>query len=306
MNIVFMGTPDFAANSLKALIDAGHKISAVFTQPDKPVGRKQILTAPPVKELALDNGLPVYQPNTLKDGEAEKLIKDIAPDICVVVAYGKLIPASMLNIAKHGCINVHASLLPKYRGASPIQWSIVCGEKVTGVSTMLLDEGMDTGDILLTSSTEIADTDTASTLWDRLSNMGADLLLKTLDGLENGSITPIKQDEALATYAPIIKKEDALIDWTKSANEINCLIRGLQTWPTAYTFVNDKRLKIFEAKVLNGIKGECGEILKQDTELVVACGNESALMITDLQLEGSKRMAAADMLRGRKLGINKF
>ncbi|MBQ7129298.1 MAG: methionyl-tRNA formyltransferase, partial [Clostridia bacterium] len=251
MNIVFMGTPDFAGESLKALYNEKYNISAVFTKPDMPVGRKHIMTPPEVKVIANELIIPVFQPSTLKDGEALKILKELNPDLIVVVAYGKILPKEILDLPKYGCINVHASLLPKYRGASPIQWAIVSGEKVTGVSTMYLNEGMDTGDILLTAKTEIYDNETAETLWDRLAKLGAELLLKTVKGLEENSITPIKQDEKKATYAPIIKKSDGLIDWSKSAFEINCKIRGLHNWPVAFTKLNGKILKVFSAEIVN-------------------------------------------------------
>ncbi len=306
MKVVFMGTPEFAVKSLQALLDGGHAVAAVFTQPDKPVGRKHILTPPAVKICAQQHGIPVYQPASFKDPKALEILTAIQPDVIVVVAYGKLLPEAVLHLPKFGCVNVHASVLPKYRGASPIQWSIVCGEKQTGVSTMQLDKGMDTGDILLTKTTEITDTDTAQTLGDRLCVMGADLLLQTLDGLKKGQITPQKQDETQASYAPIIKKSDGLIDWTQSADQINCKIRGLQTWPVAYTMAGDKMLKIYSAKVLPDVAGGCGEILSQDKALIVACGEDSALEITELQLEGSKRMPAQDFIRGRKFPFAAF
>ena len=305
MKVVYMGTPDFAVESL---INAGHEVCAVFSQPDKPVGRKQILTAPPVKEIALKNNIPVFQPISLKnDDTAYNIIKNENPDVIVVVAYGKLLPKSILDIAKYGCINVHASLLPKLRGASPVQTAIVNGDKVTGVTTMLLDEGMDTGDILLSREIAIENTDTAETMFEKLSVLGAELLIDTLNGLENGTVTPIKQDESLATHAKIIEKEDALIDFNKSANEIDCLIRGLHIWPVAYTYVNDKRMKIYSAEVVeNCNEGECGEILSQNKAITVQCGMNTALKITELQLEGSKRMRAVDFLNGKKLDIVKF
>lgn len=307
MKIVFMGTPDFAVPCLDSLINAGHEICAVFSQPDKPVGRKQILTAPPVKARALELGIDVYQPSSLKnDDTAYNIIKELNPDVCVVVAYGKILPSNILYATKYGCINVHASLLPKYRGASPVQWAIVCGEKKSGVSTMLLNEGMDTGDILLQSETEIGENETAEELFDRLSEMGAKLIVKTLEQLENSMITPIKQDEKKATYAPIIKKEDALIDFNKTAYEICCLIRGLHFWPVAYTMVEGKRLKIFSANEIKAEKGESGEILSQEKSIVVKCGGNSAIEINEIQLEGSKRMMTADFLNGRRLNVSKL
>ena len=302
MKIVFMGTPDFAVPCLQALIESEHEVAAVFTQPDKPVGRKHILTPPPVKVCAFDNDIPVYQPESVKkDDTALNIIKDIAPDIIVVVAYGKLLPSEILSAAPYGCINIHASLLPKYRGASPVQWAIVCGEKVTGVTAMQLDEGMDTGDILLMRECEIGDNDTAIDMFDKLSKLGADVLVDTLSKLGSGEITPIKQDNDIATYAPIIEKQDGQIDFTKSAHEINCLIRGLNIWPVAHTYVNGMRLKIYAADELCCDKGSCGDIITQDGEIIVKCGGDTAIRITDLQLEGSKRMSAKDFLNGRRM-----
>ena len=302
MNIVFMGTPDFAAESLEAIISAGHNVTAVFTQPDKPVGRKHILTAPPVKDTAMKYNIPVFQPESVRNQEVIEQIKSFAPDVCVVVAYGKLLPDEILSVAPFGCINVHASLLPKYRGASPIQWAIVCGEKKTGVATMLLDSGMDTGDVLLTAEEPIFDDDTAETLWDRLSTLGASLILKTLDKCADGTLTRTPQNHDDATYAPIIKKEDGLLDFNKSAYVADCLIRGLHNWPVAYTYADGKRLKIFSAKPFDKVCGK-GEILSQDKSLILGFADNTALEILELQMEGSKRMAAADFLRGKKISV---
>lgn len=300
MNIVFMGTPDFAEESLRKLVENNYNVVGVFTKPDMPVGRKHILTSPEVKVAAEQLNIPVFQPNSLKNDESFNILKELNPDLIVVVAYGKILPKNILNLPKYGCINVHASLLPKYRGASPIQWSIVCGEKETGVSTMLLDEGMDTGDVLLSASTEIGSTETAEELWDRLKVMGGELLIKTVEGLVDGSIKPTAQDEEKATYAPIIKKTDGLIDWSKSAKEIDCKIRGLHSWPVAYTKVNGKMLKIFSADIIESVDEKFGKVVSHDKELVVACG-KGGLKINELQLEGSKRMKTEDFLRGKKI-----
>lgn len=299
MKIVFMGTPDFADESLKALVGAGYEVSAVFTKPDMPVGRKHILTPPIVKVTAEELGIPVFQPTTLKNGEAFNILKEINPDLIVVVAYGKILPKEILDLPKYGCINVHASLLPKYRGASPIQWSIVCGEKVTGVTTMYLNEGMDTGDILMKEETEIGETENAEQLWDRLSALGAGLLIKTVKGIEENTLTPAKQDEARATYAPIIKKADGLIDWNDTAYNINCKIRGLHSWPVAFTKLDGKTFKIFSAEIVEK-SGNAGEVIDGESEIIVACG-ENALKIKEIQAEGSKRMSSEDFLRGKKL-----
>ena len=298
MKIVFMGTPDFAVESLKELLNH-YEVSAVITQPDKPKGRHYEMTPPPVKVYAQEKGIPVYQPLSMRDEDAQKLMEELNPDLCVVVAYGKILPKNILDIPKHGYVNVHASLLPKYRGASPIQWSIVCGENVTGVSTMQLDEGMDTGAVYDYSEVVIEDTDTAETLSDKLATEGGKLLVKTVKSIEEGSANPIPQDENNANYAPIISKQDGIIDWNKSAKEIDCLIRGLHFWPVAHTKIDGKLFKIFSAEILD-IKANPGEIIKKDTELIIGC-KDGALKITESQLEGSKRMQTSDMLRGKKI-----
>ncbi|OJU12614.1 MAG: methionyl-tRNA formyltransferase [Clostridiales bacterium 43-6] len=301
MNIVYMGTPGFAVPPLEALIGAGHRVQGVFTMPDKPKGRGYALTPTPVKECALAHHLTVYQNNSMRDGEALKILQELNPELIVVVAYGKILPKEILQLPKYGCVNVHASLLPKYRGASPVQWSIVCGETQTGVTTMLLDEGMDTGDILQMRKIAIGPDETAEELMTRLCDLGAELLLSTLTGLESGAITPVKQDSSEASYAPIIKKEDGLIDWTAGAQSIHNLARGLRPWPTAYTILEGKLLKIFKTAVLGTTDKKAGTVTEARNSLIVACGDGIELEITELQLEGSKRMAACDMLRGRKI-----
>ena len=302
MKIVFMGTPDYAVKTLEALIGAGHTVAAVFAQPDKPVGRKQILTPPPVKVCAQKYGIPVFQPRTLRDGEAEKIIRDIAPDVIAVVAYGKILPEEILTLPRYGCINGHASLLPKYRGAAPIQWCIVNGEKETGVTAMQMDEGMDTGDILETAVTEIGAEETAGELFERLSVIGANLLVKTLAGLENGSITPIKQEESKATAAPIIKKEMAKISFRDmTAKEVHNAVRGFYPWPVAFFISGGKRIKIIKSRVVN-MHGTAGAVLKSDNELIVACKKEAVALET-IQPEGSKPMSAKQYLCGRPLAL---
>lgn len=303
MNIVFMGTPDYAVKTLEAVINAGHNVSAVFAQPDKPVGRKHILTAPPVKECAIAHNIPVFQPETLKNAEIEAKLKELAPDVIVVVAYGKLLPESILNIPKFGCVNGHASLLPKYRGASPIQWCIVCGEKETGVTTMLMDKGMDTGDILKTATVKIGDEETAEQLFERLSVVSAELMVETLDSLEKGEITPIKQNEADATYAPIIKKEMAQIDFNKTATEIHNAVRGYYSWPCAFFFFEGKRIKVISAVSGENTSKPAGTVIKNTDSLCIACGNNSSIEITCLQAEGSKPMSAKQFLCGKNIPI---
>ena len=301
MNIVFMGTPDIAAESLQALINTDHNIIGVFTQPDKPVGRKQILTPPPVKVLAEAHGIPVYQPTSMRNGEAYDILKELNPDIIVVVAYGKILPKEILDLPKYGCVNAHASLLPKYRGASPIQWCIVCGETQTGVTTMHMDEGMDTGDMLETATADIGRDETSEELFSRLSHLAAELVCSTVDKLEKGELTRVPQNHAEATYAPIIKKEMALIDFNKSAAEVHNLVRGLYGWPTAYFMLAGKRVKVHKTELAGNTEESPATVIKSDSELIIACGNGTALKITELQPEGSKRMTAKQWLAGNKI-----
>lgn len=299
MRIVFMGTPDFAVPSLQALIDAGHEVCAVYTQPDKPQGRKQILTAPPVKELALQHHIPVYQPATLKNEEEQEKLRALAPEVIIVVAYGKLLPKAVLDIPPRGCINVHGSLLPRWRGAAPIQWSVIAGDQKAGVTTMQMAEGLDTGDMLLTYETEIGARETAGELFDRLAQAGAELLVRTL--VELDSITPRPQDDSRSCYAHMLDKQMAVIDWAKSAREIDCLIRGLSPWPVALTTLDGARLKIYAAEPVPGT-GRPGEVLVSDPKkgLTVACG-AGALALHEVQLVGGKRMKSADFLRGHAI-----
>lgn len=304
MKLVFMGTPDYAVNTLEALITAGHNVAAVFAQPDKPVGRKHIITPPPVKVCAEKHGIAVYQPNTLRDGKAEEILKEIAPDVIVVVAYGKILPKEILNIPKYGCVNGHASLLPKYRGASPIQWCIVCGETETGVTAMKMDEGMDTGDILKTAQTEIGDEETAEELFDRLSGLTAELLVNTLADLEKGNITTKKQDEEKASYAPIIKKEMAFLDFINmTATEIHNAVRGYYSWPCAYFFLENKRIKVIKAAVADNTNAKAGTVIKSTDSLVIACKDGTAAELVTVQPEGSKPMSAKQMLCGRPIAV---
>lgn len=300
MNIIFMGTPDFAVPTLEALCNSEHNVQAVFTQPDKPIGRKQVLTPPDVKICAEKHNIPVYQPTTLKDDTAFKQIKDFNPDVIVVVAYGKLLPKNILDIPKYGCINVHGSLLPKYRGASPIQHAVLNGDKVTGVTTMYMGEGLDTGDILLTSETEIGENETSAELFDRLSLLGADLLLETLKKVQTGSINPIKQDESKATFTKMIDKSMCPINWSKTNFEIHNQVRGLQTWPVATSVINEMNVKI-HTTLLCDKTGAPGEIINTEP-LTVACGSGS-LIIKELQLNGKKRMDSKSFLLGHPLSV---
>ena len=296
MRIVFMGTPDFAVPSLQALLDAGHEVCAVYTQPDKPQGRKQILTAPPVKILAQQQGIPVCQPQTLKDEAEQERLRALAPEVIIVVAYGKLLPKAVLDIPPRGCINVHGSLLPRWRGAAPIQWAVIAGDEKAGVTTMQMAEGLDTGDMLLTYETAVGARETAGELFDRLAQAGAKLLVETLEKLDR--ITPRPQDDSQSCYAHMLDKAMAVIDWTKSAREIDCLVRGLNPWPVALTTLAGARLKIYAAEPAEG-SGKPGEVLESEPKksLVVACG-AGALALREVQLVGGKRMQSADFLRG--------
>ena len=300
MRIVFMGTPDFAVPCLKAIYEK-HEVVGVFTQPDKPKGRKQILTPPPVKVVANELGIPVYQPITVKDDTAFNTLKDLNPDLIAVVAYGKILPLSILNLPKYGCINIHASLLPRHRGASPIQWSIVCGDKETGVTSQIMAEGIDTGDMLLQQKTEIFDTDNSESLHDKLSIMGADVLVETIDGILNNTLKPVPQPEEGVSYAPIIKKEMAQIDFSENAQTIISKIHGFDPWPCAYFGLMGRRIKVYNA-VKSQLTGKIGTVLDSNGRLVIGCGDTS-VELTDIQPEGSKRMSAADMLRGRSVEV---
>lgn len=301
MKLVFMGTPDFAVPCLEELIKAGHEIVGVFTQPDKPVGRKRVMTPPPVKVCAEKNGITVYQPDSVRTEECLSLMKELNPDCVVVVAYGKIIPSDMLKLPKFGFVNVHGSLLPKYRGAAPIQWSIIDGETKTGVTTMQMDDGIDTGDMLEVSETEIGENETAGELFDRLAEMGGKLIVSSLSKLEKGELTPIPQDHEKSNYAKIISKEMALIDFNMSAENVFNLIRGFNPWPIAYTIIGDKRLKVFAAEKIGSVNGKSGEVVSSDGTLTVAFGDGNGLKFTDVQLEGSKRMSATEMLKGRPI-----
>jgi len=303
LKILYMGTPDFAVKPLEALIEAGHDIVGVFTQPDKPKGRGMKMTFSPVKECALAHDIPVYQPETMRNGAVKDLLAELQPDLIAVVAYGKLLPGYVLRYPKYGCVNVHGSLLPKYRGAGPIQWAVINGEKVTGVTTMLMAKGMDTGDMLLKEELPITETDTAETVFESLSVMGASLLVKTVEGLMAGTITPVAQDESLATYAPMLTKEHGRIDWTKSAQEIYDLARGTDPWPGVYTSVGETIYKLFGiTKTSLTSEKPAGSIVGSDKNgFTVVCGDGCVLAVRELQAPGKKRMSAADFFRGHAL-----
>lgn len=306
MKIVFMGTPDFAVPCLEKLIEAGHQVEAVFTQPDKPVGRRQVLTPPPVKQCAVNHNIKVYQPEKIKGSDTLEIINDISPDVIIVVAYGKILPKDILVSAKYGCINVHASLLPLYRGAAPIQWAVLNGDKETGVSIMQMDEGIDTGDILLTEKTEIGVNETSAELFDRLADIGADALIKALKMVENGEIIPVPQPDGEYGYACMIDKSMCDIDWNKSAEEIHNQVRGLQTWPVAITSLNGRKIKIHKTLHSDLIGGRAGEIMDNNGRLIVSCGDKKCLEIAELQLDGKKRMDTKSFLMGNKIEIATF
>lgn len=297
MNVVFMGTPDFAVPSLENIAKV-HNVQAVFTQPDKPVGRKMVLTPPDVKVCAEKLGIPVYQPVKLKDSDSYEIIKELNPDVIVVVAYGQILPENILNIPKYGCINVHGSLLPKYRGAAPIQWSVLNGDKVTGVTTMYMEKGLDTGDILETKEYEIGINDTAGEVFDTLAEMGGKLILDTLEKAEKGQLHPIKQDDRKSSYAKMLDKSMCNIDFSKTNLQVHNQVRGLSPWPVASTKLNGKVLKIFETRLAEG-KGKPGEILNTNP-LTIACG-EGAVVVNTVQLQGKKKMDSKAFLQGHKL-----
>jgi len=297
MNVVFMGTPDFAVPSLENIAKV-HNVQAVFTQPDKPVGRKMVLTPPDVKVCAEKLGIPVYQPVKLKDSDSYEIIKELNPDVIVVVAYGQILPENILNIPKYGCINVHGSLLPKYRGAAPIQWSVLNGDKVTGVTTMYMEKGLDTGDILETKEYEIGINDTAGEVFDTLAEMGGKLILDTLEKAEKGELHPIKQDDSKSSYAKMLDKSMCNIDFSKTNLQVHNQVRGLSPWPVASTKLNGKVLKIFETRLAEG-KGKPGEILNTNP-LTIACG-EGAVVVNTVQLQGKKKMDSKAFLQGHKL-----
>lgn len=297
MRIVFMGTPDYAVPSLQKLIDEHYEIAGVFTQPDKKVDRKQILTPSAVKELAERYELPVYQPKTLKDGSAYEILKSIAPDMIIVAAYGKILPKSILDLPKYGCVNVHASLLPKYRGAAPIQRAVLNGDEETGISIMQMDEGIDTGDLLYIVKTKIGINETSAELFDRLSVLGAEALIHTVKNIENGSAAAYKQ-EGESSYASMIDKSMSPIDWNRTAFEIHNQIRGLQTWPCAQTVICGKPVKI-HASVLSDVSGgRAGEVIRAGKELIVSCGDGKCISVIRVQPAGKSKMDIRAFLAG--------
>ena len=302
MRIIFMGTPDFSVPCLEALIDSDNEVVGVFTQPDKPKGRGYELTPPPVKVCALNNNLPVFQPASMRNGEALEIIKSLNADLIIVVAFGKILPKEILESVKYGCINIHASLLPKLRGAAPIQWSILNGEKETGVTSMQMDVGLDTGDMLIKKAVAIDENITAEELFDKLSAMGAEVLIETIEALKNNELKPEKQDNTLSNYAPIITKDICPIDFTKSAQEVHNKVRGLYSWPIATTVINGKKFKIHKSKILaENFVGNPGEIVDNNNRLVIMCGDGICVEILEIQAEGKKKMDTQSFLRGQRI-----
>jgi methionyl-tRNA formyltransferase len=303
LRIVFMGTPDFAMPSLDQLLEKGYQVVLVVTQPDKPKGRGKKLSMPPVKELAISHKIDVFQPNRLKSQEVMDRLKSYSPDFFVTAAYGKILPKEILDIPKFGCINVHASLLPSYRGAAPIQWSIVKGELSTGITTMLMDEGLDTGDILLKEEVKIEADMTGGELHDILASVGAKLLIKTLRDLRDGKIEAIPQDHTRASYAPLLKKEDGLIDWTKKSAEIHAGVRGFNPYPGAYTFYEGQKMRIWKTSVETELCVEAppGTILGVSRDGVMVSTGDYAIRIEEVQFDSCRRMCVGDYLCGNKI-----
>ena len=308
MRLVYCGTPQFAVPTLEKLIAEKFEIGLVITNPDERIGRGYELKPSPVKQAATRAGLPLFQPAKLKDPTTEKVLSDLQPDVIVVVAYGHIVPPWMIALPRLGCLNLHASLLPRYRGAAPIPWAIVRGEHVTGVTTMRIDAGLDTGDILLKREVEIRGDDTRETLSQRLSAIGADLMVETLRGWERGEIVPVPQDHKLATLAPMLKKEDGRIDWSLTADEIARRVRGFAPWPGAYTTFRGRNFHLWSAAVEPGVaptlpdaKPQPGELIAGGGKLRVVCGQQTLLEVTEVQAEGRKRMPARDFLNGVRL-----
>lgn len=305
MRILFMGTPEFAVASLRRLVEDGHEICGVFTQPDKPKNRGHKLTFSPVKEYALTQNLPVYQPLKMRDGEAEALVKQLAPELIVVAAYGKILPEEILNTPPYGSINVHSSLLPKYRGAAPINWAILDGEAETGVSIMYMAKELDAGDVILQKTTPIGEQEDAQALTARLAELGAQALSEAVEALRNGTVSRTPQDASRQTYASMLSREMSPIDWNRTARQINCQVRGLIPWPCATTELAGQRFKIYETALGRETAAAPGTVLSAGKQgIEVACGDGRSLYLTQLQAEGGKRMAAAAYLLGHPMEIS--
>ena len=299
-----MGTPDFAGEALKALINSKHQVAAVFTQPDKPKGRGNKLTPPPVKEVALENEIPVFQPQRIRDAESLQILKDIQPDIIVVAAYGKILPREILDLPLYGCVNIHASVLPKYRGAAPIHWAVVNGEKETGITIMQMDTGMDTGDILLVEKIEISASADTGEIFQKLAVTGSSLIIKALEKIEKGELNPIKQEESEATYAPVLTKEDELLEWNMKAEDVFNKIRGMNPWPGVYTFFRGERLKIQKSNLLDIEQlssAEPGEITDFLPEGIVIAAAKGFVALEVIQPAGKKQMNHKDFINGYKV-----
>lgn len=309
MKVIFMGTPDFSVGTLEALIGAGHEICLAVTQPDKPKGRGKEMQFTPVKEAAMRHGIPVFQPQRVRTPQCVEYLKSVQADVCVVVAFGQILPKEILEITPYGCINVHASLLPKYRGAAPIQWAIIAGEQVTGVTTMQMDEGLDTGDMLLKAEVPITPEETGETLHDKLSAAGAELAAETLRALEAGTLCPVKQGESPTPYAKMLDKKMGNIDWSRPAVQIERLVRGLNPWPGTYTCWNKKVIKIWKASVKSEESGntveqaEPGTVLETLKDSFLVQTGEGLLCVEEVQLQGKKRMDAGAFLRGNTLSV---
>ena len=300
MRILFMGTPDIAARSLAALLEAGHTVVGVFSRADKPVGRKQVLTAPPVKKLAVEHGIPVWQPATLRDGEAEKVFRALQPDLVVVVAYGRILPPELLHIAPLGCINLHVSLLPKYRGSAPIQWAVLNGDTKTGVTIMQLDEGCDTGDILMVEPVEIGSETTSGELFDQVSAVGAETLVRAVEELAAGRLTPRPQDEAMATKAPPLTKEMARFTFAEPAEHLHNWVRGMNPWPVAFFELDGKKIKVLESRLAENPQQAAPGTVLALKPLTIACAR-GALQLLTVTPEGGRPMAGTAWAAGRRL-----
>ena len=306
MRVVFMGTPDFAVPCLEKLVKCGHDVVGVFTQPDKPVGRKRIITPPEVKVCALKHGIEVYQPEKMRDGTALEIIRNLKPELIVVVAYGKILPKEILDFPKYGCINIHGSLLPKLRDAAPIQWSVINGDEYAGVTSMMMNEGLDTGDMILKKEVKIDFNETSGQLYDRLSFVGAEVLEETLLQLENGTMKCTPQNDEESTYAPLLSKELSEINWNDTALSVYNKIRGLNPWPIAVTFIDGVKFKIFEAEYVEKVNGAAGEIVDNNKKIVIACGDGNGISIKILQPDGKKQMDIVAYLSGNKLEKGKI
>ena len=299
MKIVFCGTPEFAVPTLRAVVGAGHEVRLVVTQPDRGVGRGLVMQAPAVKVAARELGIPVVQPEKIKKNlEFRELLEEIAPDVILVVAYGRIVPDWMLVLPRFGNINLHGSLLPKYRGAAPVQWAVANGETHTGVTTMVLEAGLDTGPMLLAQVVPIGVEETSEDVFEGLAVVGAELMVKTLQGLEDGAVQPVAQDHAMATLAPILQREDGLVDFNRTAKAIYDRWRGFQPWPGAYTSLQGKKLILSRLRVADGMEGDVGTVVVDGGRMLVVCGQKTGIELVEVQMEGKKRMTAAEFLRG--------